>query len=138
MFGPKSPIWTPSASATVSAWLDTFDDSSGFSAASSDLEHIALTGNHLVQHGIDEESDEETGDEAGYDDYRERPLSIRSDSRGKCGRQQTQAGNERRHHDRTEPQQRRFPRGAADSHSLLPQLVDVRNQNDRCLHRNPE
>jgi hypothetical protein len=46
---------------------------------SSDLEHIPFTGNHLVQHGIDEESDEQAGDETCHDAYGERPLSIRSD-----------------------------------------------------------
>jgi hypothetical protein len=57
--------------------LDTFGERSGFdSGFRLDLEHIALTSNHLVQHGIDEESDEETGDETGHDDYSERPLSI--------------------------------------------------------------
>ena len=52
---------------------------------SSDLEHIALAGNHLIQHGIDEESDEEPGNEAGHDDDGERLLSIRSDAGGKSG-----------------------------------------------------
>lgn len=48
-----------------------------------DLEHIAVAGNHLIQHGIDEEPDEEPGDEAGHDDDGERLLRIRSDASGK-------------------------------------------------------
>jgi len=52
-----------------------------------DLQHIALSGNHLVQHRIDEKSDEEAGNETGHDDDGERPLRIRSNAGGKRGRQ---------------------------------------------------
>jgi hypothetical protein len=50
-----------------------------------DLQYIALSGNHFVQHWVDEKSDEEAGNETGHDDYGERPLSIRSDASGKSG-----------------------------------------------------
>ena len=58
-----------------------------------DLQHIALTGNHLVQHGIDEEPDEEAGDEAGHDDNSEGSLSIRSNAGGEGRWQQPKACN---------------------------------------------
>jgi hypothetical protein len=64
-----------------------------------DLQHIAVPGNHLVQHGINEKADEEAGDEAGNDDDGEWPLSIRSNAGGQGRRQQSQARDESRHHD---------------------------------------
>src|SRR5450631_2187467 len=102
-----------------------------------DLEHIAFTGNHLIQHGIDEEADEEPGDQARYDDNGERPLRIRSDAGGKGGRQQSEASNQCRHHDGPEPKQGSFPCSLANAHSLLAQLVDVGNENDSRFHGNP-
>src|ERR1700722_6927102 len=51
------------------------------------LQHIAFSGDHLVQHGIDEKSDEQAGDETGHDDDGEWPLSIRSNARGEGRRQ---------------------------------------------------
>ena len=60
--------------------LDTFECCAFYKSFRLDLKHIAFTGNHLIQHGIDEESDEEAGDETGHDDYGEWPLRIRSDA----------------------------------------------------------
>ncbi len=60
--------------------LDTFECCAFYKSFRLDLKHIAFTGNHLIQHGIDEESDEEAGDETCHDDYGEWPLCIRSDA----------------------------------------------------------
>src|SRR5271154_3814583 len=103
-----------------------------------DLEQIAFPRNHFVQHGIDEESDEEARDETSHDDYGEGPLSIRSNAGRKSRWQQSKAGNKSRHHDGTEPQERSLPCGSADTHSLLSQLVDVGDENDGSFHRNPK
>ena len=44
----------------------------------------------------------------------------------------------RGHHDGTQPQQRRLPGGGADIHPLLPQFVDVGDQNDGGFHGNAQ
>src|ERR1035441_462367 len=102
------------------------------------LQHIALARNHLVQHRIDEEPDEKAGDEAGNDDDGKRPLRIRSDACGKSRRQQSEAGDQSRHHDRTEPKQRSFPCGLVNAHPFLAELVDVGDEDDGRLHGNPQ
>ena len=83
------------------------------------LEHIALAGDHLVQHRIDEEPDEESGDETGNNDDGKGPLRIRSDAGGKGRRQQSQAGDKSCHHNRTETEQRSLTCSGANAHSLL-------------------
>src|ERR1700674_741706 len=102
------------------------------------LEHIAFTSHHFVQHGIDEESNEQAGDQARDNHNRERLLRVRANASGKRCWQQSQAGNQGSHHNWTQPQQRCFSRGGADVHSLLTELVDVRDQNHRGLHRDAE
>lgn len=49
------------------------------------LKDIPFSGNHLVQHRIDEESDEKPGDQTCHDDNGEGFLSIGADSGGDCG-----------------------------------------------------
>jgi hypothetical protein len=41
---------------------ERFDELSGSCYFHLDLKHIALPGNHFIQHGIDEKSDEKAGD----------------------------------------------------------------------------
>ena len=42
----------------VSTQHDPFDDCFGLTTVFLDLEHITFAGNHFIQHGIHEESDE--------------------------------------------------------------------------------
>src|SRR5579859_6985964 len=102
------------------------------------LQHITFTGNHLVQHGIDKEAYEQTGDETSHNDDSEWPLSIRSNACGKRSWQQSEAGNESRHHNRAKSQERRLPGSRTYVFSLQSQLVDVGDENDGRLDRNPE
>jgi hypothetical protein len=44
------------------------------------LQEVAFAGYQLVEYGVDEESDEEPGNQAGDDHYCERPLGIGADS----------------------------------------------------------
>lgn len=49
------------------------------------LKYVAFARNHLVQHGIDEESNEQTGDKPGHDDDGEGLLGGRANA-GREGR----------------------------------------------------
>src|SRR5579872_4871280 len=102
------------------------------------LQHIAFTSNHLVQHGIDKEAYEQTRDKTSHNNDSERPLSIRSNACGKRSWQQSKAGNESRHHNRTKSQERSLPCIRTYIFPLQSQLVDVRDENDGRLDRNPE
>jgi hypothetical protein len=53
----------------------------------SDLQDISFTGDHLIQHRVNEEPEKEPRNQTCDDDDRKRLLGIRSDARGKGRRQ---------------------------------------------------
>ncbi len=55
--------------------------------SASDLQDVSIAGDHLVQHGIDEEPKKEARDQAGNNHDGKRPLRIRTDAGGERRRQ---------------------------------------------------
>src|SRR5579862_147850 len=102
----------------------------------SDLQHVAIARHHLVKHRVHKKSEEQPRHEPRNYDNREGLLRVRADTGGKRGRQKAQAGDERRHHDRSQAQQRSFAGGGANIFIFESQLVDIRNQDHSRFHRN--
>ncbi len=75
---------------------------------------------------------------AADDDQRKRPLRIRADAVRERGREKAQRGDERRHHDRPEPEHAPLPRGLQNVHAAIAELVGVRDVDDGRLHRDAE
>src|SRR5579862_5506736 len=102
----------------------------------SDLQHVAIARHHFVQHRVHKKSEEQARHETcNYHDC-EGFLRVRTDTGGKRSRQKAQAGDERRHHDGPQAQQRGFASGRANIFIFEPQLVDIRNQDHGRFHRN--
>src|SRR5579885_3650565 len=104
----------------------------------SDLQHIALASDHLVQHGIDEKAEHQAGNQPGDNHDRKRLLGVRSHARGHGRRQQTQTSHERRHHDWPQAQKRSFACRLAGRLALETQLIDIADQNHGGLDRYAE
>src|SRR6476646_3914817 len=102
--------------------------------SASDLKAVGIAGDDFVQDRVDEEAQDQTGDEAGDDDDGEGLLRVAADTGGHGGGEQTQAGDERGHHDRTQAEKGGFASGFADGAAFKAQFVDVTDKDDGGLH----
>ena len=92
-------------------------------AMQSDLQDVAIAGDHLVQHRVDEETKEEPRYQPSDDYDRKRLLCVRTDACGKRSGQKSEASDHGGHHDRPQPQKASLASCGADVFIFQTQLL---------------
>src|ERR1035438_5476751 len=91
----------------------------------SHLQPIRRSGDNEVKRGHEKHADEKPCEQAADNDQRERPLGIGADTGSDRRRHKPQGGHQRRHHDRTQSQDRAVADGLTEFHATASQFVHI-------------
>src|SRR3569623_1102372 len=74
----------------------------------SNIEAVVLVRDERIERRHQEDADQQTGEPPADDDESERALCVGADSRRQGGREQAEGGDQGRHHERPQPEDRRL------------------------------
>src|SRR5882724_404172 len=89
------------------------------------LEDVSFAGDDFIEHRVDEETEQEAREQAGYHDDGEWFLGVAADAGRHGGGEQAEAGDEGRHHDGAKAEERSAESCFANGFTFEAELVDV-------------